>query len=411
MRRMIFHTVLVVSFYCNLQSQTDSLGRWFTRASLPTPRQEIPHAVLHGRIYVPGGLAAGGIGSTAVEVFDPTTNSWTMIAPLPEPLHHLGFAAVNGRLFTTGGYAGNTFTPTDRVYEYLPDSNLWRQKASMPAARGAHVALALDGKIYAIGGVEAGVGVSSRNDEYDPIANTWRTLTSMPTAREHLAGAVIDSLIYVVGGRVGSSNRNTLEAYSPATNTWYTRASMPTARGGLAAAALNGRMYVFGGEIPGVYAQNEEYNPATNTWRTMAPMPTPRHGIGAASVGDSIFIIGGAPVQGFGVTDVNEVFTLAPLTGVHEHRSSAPSSFLLYQNFPNPFNASTVIRYQVPAASYVTLRVYNIPGQEVATLVNEAKQPAAYEVTWDAGNLPSGMYVYRLTSREYVATKKMLLLK
>jgi hypothetical protein len=186
---------------------------------------------------------------------------------------------------------------------------------------------------------------------------------------------------------------------------------MPTARGGLAAAALNGRMYVFGGEIPGVYAQNEEYNPATNTWRTMAPMPTPRHGIGAASVGDSIFIIGGAPVQGFGVTDVNEVFTLAPLTGVHEHRSSAPSSFLLYQNFPNPFNPSTEIHFDLPKSAFVSLKIFDMLGREVATLVNEHKQRGTYRVTWDASGLPNGAYMYHLTAKDFVQTRKMLFIK
>jgi photosystem II stability/assembly factor-like uncharacterized protein/N-acetylneuraminic acid mutarotase len=325
MRSTILHVLLIVSLCTDVHAQSDSLGRWFTRAPLPTPRQEIPHAVLNGRIYVPGGLAAGGVGSRVVEVFDPAANSWSTIAQLPEPLHHLGFTAANGRLYTIGGYMGSTFTPTNRVYEYLPDSNLWRQKASMPTARGAHVALTFGGKIYAIGGIEAGVGVSRRNDEYDPVTDSWQTRTMIPTAREHLAGAVIDTLIYIVGGRVGSSNRNTLEAYSPASNTWYTRATMPTARGGLAAATMNGRMYVFGGEIPGVYEQNEEYNPATNAWRTMAPMPTPRHGIGAATVGDSIFIIGGATVQGFGVSDANEVFTLAPL----------PSGIPRWRTLPN----------------------------------------------------------------------------
>lgn len=411
MRRVILPVSLVAALCSSAESQTDTSGRWFTRAPLPTARQEVPHAVLNGRIYVPGGFAVGGVGSTVVEVFDPSTNSWSTIAPLPEPLHHLGFAAVNGRLYTIGGYVGNTFTPTNRVYEYQPDSNVWRQKSSMPTARGAHMAVALNGKIYAIGGIEAGSGVSSRNDEYDPIADTWRTLASMPTAREHLAGAVIDSLIYVVGGRVGSSNRNTLEAYSPASTMWYQRASMPTARGGLAAAVLNGRLYVFGGEIPGVYPQNEEYNPATNTWRTMAPMPTPRHGIGAATVGDSIFIIGGASVQGFGVTDVNEAFTLASITNVDNQQRHTPSNFMLHQNYPNPFNPATCISFEIARSALVSLKVYNVLGHEIATLLNEIKHPGIHNVTWDAKNLPGGVYVYRFVTNDNSDTKKMLLMK
>ncbi len=285
-------------------------GQWITRSPLPTPRQEIPHAVLNGKIYIPGGLTAGGVGSSIVEVFTPATNSWATIVPMPEPLHHLGFAAAGGKLYVLGGYTGSSFSPMNRTYVYLPDSNLWRRKADMPVARGAHIAVEFGGKIYLFGGI-TNVADSKRTDVYDTQTDTWTNLAAMPTAREHLAAAAIDSLIYIVGGRIGSTNTNTFEAYSPVTNRWYTKTSMPTARGGLAAAAMRGRLYVFGGEIPGVYPQNEEYNPATNTWRTMAPMPTPRHGIGAATVGDSIFIIGGATVAGFGVTDVNQAFTLA----------------------------------------------------------------------------------------------------
>ncbi|MBI4546475.1 MAG: hypothetical protein HY707_00735, partial [Ignavibacteriae bacterium] len=391
-RRMIFIT-FYVCYFCSLAlSQSDTLGTWFFRSPLPTPRQEVPHAVLNGKIYVPGGLASGGIGSSVVEVFDPATNLWSTAASLPEPLHHLGFAAANGKLYVLGGYTGNSFTPTNRVYEYLPDSNLWRQKTSMPVARGAHVAVEFQGKIYVIGGVQSGVGVTQRNDVYDPITDSWQNLTDMPTAREHLAGAAIDSLIYVVGGRVGSSNRNTLEAYSPTSNTWYTKASMPTARGGLAAATLNGRLYVFGGEIPGVYPQNEEYNPATNTWRTMAPMPTPRHGIGAATVGDSIFIIGGATVQGLGVTDVNEAFTLSPLTNVVDRESILQKQFVLYQNYPNPFNPNTDLRFEIRDVSHVRLVVYDIRGRWTATIVNERLIPGIYTRKWNADGMSSGVY-------------------
>lgn len=411
MKRLLATTSVVILLASTARSQGDTLGLWFSRAPLPTPRQEVPHAVLEGKIYVPGGFGSGGIGSTVVEVFDPATNSWSTIAPLPEPLQHLGFAAANGKLYVLGGYVGNSFIPMDRVYEYLPDSNVWRQKTSMPAARGAHTALTFEGKIYVIGGVETGNVVSRRNEEYDPLADSWQTKLMMPTEREHLAGAVIDSLIYIVGGRVGSSNRNTLEAYSPTTNTWYARANMPTARGGLAAATLNGRLYVFGGEIPQVYEENEEYNPATNTWRTMAPMPTPRHGIGAATVGDSIFIIGGAKVAGFGVTDSNEVFTLSPLTGIREVNENLPLNFCLYQNYPNPFNPVTVIRYRLPVTSVLTLKVYNVLGQEIMQLVNEVKQAGNYEVTWDASRQSSGVYFYRLQTSKFADTKKLLFLR
>ncbi len=88
-----------------------------------------------------------------------------------------------------------------------------------------------------------------------------------------------------------------------------------------------------------------------------------------------------------------------------------PKSFELSQNYPNPFNPSTRIQYQVSSISYVSLVVYDILGNEVATLVNEEKAPGFYEVEFAAANFASGIYIYRLQSSEFSDTKKMILLK
>ena len=89
----------------------------------------------------------------------------------------------------------------------------------------------------------------------------------------------------------------------------------------------------------------------------------------------------------------------------------APSEYELYQNYPNPFNPSTKISWQSPVSSWQTLKVYNILGREVATLVNDYKPAGNYEVEFDASNLPSGIYFYRLKAGSFVQTKKMILLK
>ena len=107
------------------------------RAPLPTARQEIGCAVVGGKIYVIGGLDEASRGTTFVEVYDPASNSWSSGAPLPEALHHIGLAASGGRIYVVGGYTGNSFQPTNRVYEYFPVSNTWTQISSMPVARGA----------------------------------------------------------------------------------------------------------------------------------------------------------------------------------------------------------------------------------------------------------------------------------
>jgi len=98
------------------------------------------------------------------------------------------------------------------------------------------------------------------------------------------------------------------------------------------------------------------------------------------------------------------------LTGVEEVPGIA-TTFVLQQNYPNPFNPSTKIEFTIPATSLVTMKVFNILGQEVATLVNETLNVGTHRVRFDATNLASGVYIYKITAGNFVSTKKMMLLK
>jgi Secretion system C-terminal sorting domain/Concanavalin A-like lectin/glucanases superfamily len=112
-----------------------------------------------------------------------------------------------------------------------------------------------------------------------------------------------------------------------------------------------------------------------------------------------------------GIFDNLKIYSLSGVTGVEDVSGSVPSSFELTQNYPNPFNPSTVIRYAIGSKQFTTLRVYDVIGNEVATLVNEEKPAGYYEVNFDAGYLPSGIYFYKLQAGNFIQTKKMLLLK
>ncbi|MBI4546991.1 MAG: T9SS type A sorting domain-containing protein [Ignavibacteriae bacterium] len=92
-------------------------------------------------------------------------------------------------------------------------------------------------------------------------------------------------------------------------------------------------------------------------------------------------------------------------------KTQSPVSFSLFQNYPNPFNPITHFRFLISDLQFVTLKVYNVLGQEVATLLSEVKEPGEYAVQWDASNLPSGVYTYRLTAGTYTAVKKMIIVK
>ena len=87
------------------------------------------------------------------------------------------------------------------------------------------------------------------------------------------------------------------------------------------------------------------------------------------------------------------------------------SSFKLEQNYPNPFNPSTTISWQLPVNAFVLLKVYDVLGNEVTTLVNDQKAAGSYQTDFDASNLSSGTYIYRLEAGNFVQTRKMILLK
>ncbi|MBI4536177.1 MAG: T9SS type A sorting domain-containing protein [Ignavibacteriae bacterium] len=100
------------------------------------------------------------------------------------------------------------------------------------------------------------------------------------------------------------------------------------------------------------------------------------------------------------------------VTGVRIDRDpDVPASYSLAQNYPNPFNPSTSIEYTLPASETVTLKIYNLLGQEVKTLVNESQAPGRYTVRFDASSLSSGVYFYRLQAGQFSELKKMLLVK
>lgn len=88
-----------------------------------------------------------------------------------------------------------------------------------------------------------------------------------------------------------------------------------------------------------------------------------------------------------------------------------PTEFRLEQNYPNPFNPSTTIQFAVPKTSNVTIKIYDIIGRQVATLVDEEYQPGHYKVIFEAGQLATGLYVYRVQTEGFHEAKKFLLLK
>lgn len=286
-------------------SGQEGMGQWIPRAGTPIVRNEAVGALVGDKIYLAGGFSSAGGGASELQIYSPTTNSWTVGAKMPVGMHHPNVAASGGKLYVLGGcdhQRKSGATPNNapwlgshHAFEYDPSADKWRILKPLPHSSAAGALVPFGGKLYLIGGVDTNGVVLDLVQEYDPVAETWRERARMPLAREHIGAAALDSLIYVVAGRqdgLSGVSVTVLQAYDPVRNQWQSLPNLPTSRSGLCLAAAKGRLYAMGGEWPGVFDTNEEYDPARKTWRTVAKMTAKRHGFAAVTYKDTVFVMG-----------------------------------------------------------------------------------------------------------------------
>jgi hypothetical protein len=190
--------------------------------------------------------------------------------------------------------------------------NYWVTKKSMRQARSGLGVAAVNGKIYAIGGVIASgfvpsspgsavyagktsVEVTGTNEEYDPATDTWTYKESMPTPRAVFAIAVYQNKIYCIGGKTSDDYTGVNEVYDPATNMWETKTTMLTTRSWLTANVVNGKIYLMGGYPDSTL--NEVYDPTTDSWITKTSAPNALiFGFdkpASAVISNKVYVIGG----------------------------------------------------------------------------------------------------------------------
>ena len=222
------------------------------------------------------------------------------------------------------GASAESFTPLPAettVQEYDPQTDSWRQRASLPSGvgRSGAASAVVDGKIYVFGG---GDTVSFNSDVvaavaiYDPATDQWSTGADMPSPRIGLGVGAIDGLIYTIGGSnipMGMDNSSIVERYDPVSNQWSTRASMPINVDWIRASVYGGALYVIGGfdseNLNETTAAVYRYDPESDQWVRRADMAERRYAPGSATVGGRILVVGGRAQRESAPLTVTEEYT------------------------------------------------------------------------------------------------------
>ncbi len=399
---------------CSLSFTSIGLAQsWTSKAPMPTARSWLSTSVVNNNIYAIGGATAIGSNLDAVEAFDPLTNTWTTKTPMPTPRGCAAACAVDGIIYVFGG---GWYTVDSTVEAYDPSNDTWTTKSPMPTARSGLSVCVVDSIIYAISGFTDMNNPLSTNtvEAYDPKTDTWTMKAPIPTVRAYFSASVVNGIIYTFGGfnGIGTPSLGNVEAYDPVSNIWTIKNDMPIPKAGMASYAFGGNIYCFGGVGYGggpCYSTISKYYPASDTWEEFSDMPYAAFSISSSSLNGKLYFIGGLNDARTPLDIVYECDP--PIVLPVELNVKSLDKFALEQNYPNPFNPSTTIKFSVPKLSFVTIKIYDVLGSEVAALVNEEIPAGTYELNWNAANLPSGVYFYQLKADSYVETKKMILLK
>ncbi len=402
--------------YNSAEIYNGEIGLWENTTSMLEGR------LVHHLLTLSNGnvIAIGGFLKKSCEVFNPDSNSWRYTDSI-ETIKYWGSTVTpldDGRILVVGGYYFNQSTLQNIYYNtceiYDPATESWSFIDSLSEGRAGHTATILDnGKVLVAGGY-GGINYLNSCEIYDPVTNQWSAAGNLLHARDyHSSLPLSDGRVLVSGGTTPDSTLGTryCEIYDPTANSWSEAGEMTVPRTSHKSVLLfDSTVLITGGSFePEIW---EIYDPKTQTIIFYDTLPHIVFEPELEMFPDGrIVSLGGYTFNGGNVEWSNQCLMYTPrVTSVTEEHSFV-TDFSLSQNYPNPFNPTTIINFQITEPDFVTLKVFDVLGKEVATLVNEEKSAGIYEEDFNGAKLSSGIYFYQLHSGNFVETKKMIFLK
>ena len=258
---------------------------WRAAPALPAGLLQFGMAEFGGCLYVAGGYEA-------------------------PPAERPQWGVLNGAAAAPASSEGDTA----KAWVYDPQVGTWIGIAAMPSARAGHGLVVSGNRIYALGGRGQD---ASRVLAYDPAANSWQQVGEpMPAPRVAAAYVAVDGRIYAIGGLVDGNATARVDIFDPASGRWQSGPALPAARASHVAARMNGRIHVTGGEQrrpPRTYGDHFVLDAGGSSWRRGVSMPSPRHGAVAAVADGKLVVVGGSPGAGvytvFTESDVVDIYS------------------------------------------------------------------------------------------------------
>ena len=364
----------------------------------------------------------GGYHSNQCEIYDTISKKWSLTDSSKIGISGGGTATLldDGNVLVIGGYYINSGLNSCEIYNI--NTSKWNIMDSLKIDRHGHTATKLlDGRVLVVGGFSNTKLELSDCEIFNPQTSKWTEAAPLNIPRyNHTAILLKDGNVLVTGGISFSNNQttwlNSCELYDPIKNTWIIVDSLLAPRANHFAIMLkSGLLLLAGGDFNS--DTWELYNPDNFSNVYLGNYPGRQDGPLINLLPDGKVLSAGGMTWTDDSTPyvyparLSYLFTPDTVDGISEPKNNIINNFKLYQNYPNPFNPLTTIKYQIPKESNVKIKVYDVLGKEVSTLLNEKQKAGEHVVEWNAKDFASGIYFYRIRAGEFVSTKKMLLIK